>query len=64
VVIALPEDMLLDMVEAIDRPTLSRPMPAQTPPTIPIKFSAWWRRYWHYGAQPSQLAPPSRRSGW
>jgi acetolactate synthase-1/2/3 large subunit len=27
-------------------------------------FSGWWHRYWHYGAQPSQLAPTSGTMGY
>ena len=27
-------------------------------------FSGWWHRYWHYGAQPSQLAPTSGAMGY
>ncbi|HEY0623131.1 thiamine pyrophosphate-binding protein [Sphingomonas sp.] len=27
-------------------------------------FSAWWHRYWHYGAQPSQLAPTAGAMGY
>ena len=26
-------------------------------------FSAWWHRYWPYGAQPSPPAPPARAPG-
>jgi acetolactate synthase-1/2/3 large subunit len=27
-------------------------------------FSAWWHRYWHYGPQPSQLAPTAGAMGY
>ncbi|HEX8302744.1 thiamine pyrophosphate-binding protein [Sphingomonas sp.] len=27
-------------------------------------FSSWWHRYWHYGAQPSQLAPTAGAMGY
>jgi acetolactate synthase-1/2/3 large subunit len=27
-------------------------------------FSGWWHRYWHYGAQPTQLAPTSGTMGY
>ncbi|WP_448661736.1 thiamine pyrophosphate-binding protein [Sphingomonas sp. CJ20] len=27
-------------------------------------FSGWWHRYWHYGPQPSQLAPTSGAMGY
>jgi len=27
-------------------------------------FSGWWHRYWHYAAQPSQLAPTSGTMGY
>lgn len=27
-------------------------------------FSGWWHRYWHYGAQPSQLAPTCGAMGY
>lgn len=27
-------------------------------------FSGWWHRYWHYGAQPTQLAPTSGAMGY
>lgn len=27
-------------------------------------FSSWWHRYWHYGAQPTQLAPTSGAMGY
>ena len=27
-------------------------------------FSGWWHRYWHYGDQPSQLAPTSGTMGY
>ena len=27
-------------------------------------FSGWWHRYWHYGPQPSQLAPTSGTMGY
>lgn len=27
-------------------------------------FSAWWHRYWHYGAQPAQLAPTAGAMGY
>ncbi len=27
-------------------------------------FSGWWHRYWHYGAQPSQLAPTAGAMGY
>jgi len=27
-------------------------------------FSGWWHRYWHYGAQPAQLAPTSGTMGY
>lgn len=27
-------------------------------------FSAWWHRYWHYAAQPSQLAPTAGAMGY
>jgi acetolactate synthase-1/2/3 large subunit len=27
-------------------------------------FSAWWHRYWHYGAQPTQLAPTAGAMGY
>ena len=27
-------------------------------------FSGWWHRYWHYGSQPTQLAPTSGTMGY
>lgn len=27
-------------------------------------FSSWWHRYWHYAAQPSQLAPTAGAMGY
>ena len=27
-------------------------------------FSSWWHRYWHYGTQPSQLAPTAGAMGY
>ncbi|RYD46829.1 MAG: thiamine pyrophosphate-binding protein, partial [Sphingomonadales bacterium] len=27
-------------------------------------FSSWWHRYWHYGPQPSQLAPTAGAMGY